>query len=279
MLPKSPPLLRRRGGAIIHTVNTADGPATVALARTQGGIRGGAIGPGAVVALESVPRLVGLDDDPSAFCPPPGLIAELHRRNRGLRLGSTGRVFDALVPTILGQRVTREEARQSYRRLIVRAGAPGPGEEGMLLPPTPEGILALGYDDFLTLGIEKSRARVLLEAARSARRAEEIIGMTRAEAEARLLAFPGVGPWTVANVMGVAWGDRDAVPTGDFHLPNTVAWALAGEARATDERMLELLEPYRPYRRRVVSLIKMSGVRAPRYGPRAPRSTISRHRG
>lgn len=100
--------------------------------------------------------------------------------------------------------------------------------------------------------------------------------MAKAAATERLEAFPGVGPWTSANVMGVAWGDRDAVPLGDFHLPNTVAWALAGEPRASDERMLELLEPYRPYRRRAVWLIKLSGVRAPRYGPRAPKSIISR---
>ncbi len=51
-----------------------------------------------------------------------------------------------------------------------------------------------------------------------------------------------------------------------------VAWALAGEARGTDERMLELLEPYRGQRGRVLRLLELAGVRAPRYGPRmAPR--------
>jgi 3-methyladenine DNA glycosylase/8-oxoguanine DNA glycosylase len=76
--------------------------------------------------------------------------------------------------------------------------------------------------------------------------------------------------------MGAAWGDRDAVPTGDFHLPNTVAWALAGEPRADDDRMKELLEPYRPQRRRALLLLKTSGIKAPRYGPRTPKSIISR---
>jgi hypothetical protein len=51
-----------------------------------------------------------------------------------------------------------------------------------------------------------------------------------------------------------------------------VAWALAGEPRGTDERMLELLEPYRGQRGRVVRLLEASGIRAPAYGPRlAPR--------
>ena len=55
---------------------------------------------------------------------------------------------------------------------------------------------------------------------------------------------------------------------GDFHLPNLVAYALAREPRGTDDRMLELLEPYRGVRARVVRLLELSGLRAPRYGPR-----------
>jgi hypothetical protein len=56
-------------------------------------------------------------------------------------------------------------------------------------------------------------------------------------------------------------------------VPNLVAWALAGEARADDARMLELLEPYRGQRGRVQRLLEASGIRPPRYGPRmAPRN-------
>lgn len=65
-----------------------------------------------------------------------------------------------------------------------------------------------------------------------------------------------------------ALGDLDAVSVGDFHLPNLVAFALAGEPRGTDARMLELLEPWRGQRARVIRLLELSGIRAPRYGPR-----------
>ena len=65
-----------------------------------------------------------------------------------------------------------------------------------------------------------------------------------------------------------ALGDEDAVSVGDFHLPNLVAFALAGEPRGTDERMLELLEPWRGERARVVRLLELSGIAPPRYGPR-----------
>jgi 3-methyladenine DNA glycosylase/8-oxoguanine DNA glycosylase len=87
-------------------------------------------------------------------------------------------------------------------------------------------------------------------------------------ARQRLTAYPGVGPWTAAEVTSRAMGDADAVSIGDFHLPNVVAWLLAGEARADDARMLALLEPWRGQRGRVIRLLEASGVGPPRFGPR-----------
>jgi 3-methyladenine DNA glycosylase/8-oxoguanine DNA glycosylase len=95
---------------------------------------------------------------------------------------------------------------------------------------------------------------------------------TRAEvgaaAAATLARHGGIGPWTAAEVTLRALGDPDAVSFGDFHLKNLVAFALAGEPRGTDERMLELLEPWRGHRTRVIRLLEASGIEAPRYGPR-----------
>ena len=83
----------------------------------------------------------------------------------------------------------------------------------------------------------------------------------------RLRALPGIGPWTAAEVAMRALGDPDAVSVGDFHLPNLVAFALAGEARGDDARMLDLLEPYRGHRGRVIRLLEASGLRPPVRGP------------
>jgi hypothetical protein len=58
------------------------------------------------------------------------------------------------------------------------------------------------------------------------------------------------------------------VSVGDYHLPHLVCWALAGEPRGTDERMLELLEPYRGQRGRVALLIEHGGLQQPRRAPR-----------
>src|SRR6185437_2870199 len=125
-------------------------------------------------------------------------------------------------------------------------------------------------------GIERRRAETVIRAARSARRLEEITAMEMPAAYARLLAFPGVGAWTAAKVAMVALGDADAVPVGDYHLPHSIGYALEGTARSSDERMLQLLEPYRGHRARVIRLITIAGIGAPRFGPRRPLRNIEK---
>lgn len=275
-LPEDRQLLRRDSDCFVYTLSTQAGPASVTVWGHDGLIRATAIGDGAEAAMAAVPRTLGLDDDPSEFRPQPGLLRELHLRNFGFRLGSTGRVFDSLLPTVIGQRVTTDEARSSYGRLIAAVGETAPGDSGLRIPPRPEVIANMQYTDLHRFGIERSRAQIIIEAARRVKRLEQIVTMSRADAVERLSAVRGIGRWTVALVMGSAWGDRDAIPIGDFHLPNTISWALAREPRASDDRMLELLEPYRPRRRRAMILVKMAGLHAPRYGVRTAKSAIGR---
>lgn len=274
LLPRSPLVARMGRGAVSLAARTAAGPAALDIAASVGTVTGTATGPGAAAILDDLPALLGLDDHPLHFDPPPGPIAELHRRYRGLRLGRTGRVFDALLPAVLGQRVTRDEAKRSYRLLCAALSDEMPGRDDLRLPPAPERIAVLGYADLHFFGVEQARAQVIIEASRRARRLEEAAQLDAAAARRRLRAVSGIGEWTAEQVMGSAWGDRDAVPTGDYHLPNAVAWLLAGEDRADDARMVQLLEPYRPYRRRAILLIKLGGGHAPRYGPRSPLSAI-----
>ena len=73
---------------------------------------------------------------------------------------------------------------------------------------------------------------------------------------------------SIGSALGPSHGDADAVPVGDYHVKNMVAWALAGEPRGTDERMLDLLEPYAGQRGRVVMLLGRDGHAAPKFGPR-----------
>jgi 3-methyladenine DNA glycosylase/8-oxoguanine DNA glycosylase len=190
------------------------------------------------------------------------------RRTPGLRLPKTGAVLDSLVLAILEQKVTGAEAFHGYRGLIRAFGEPAPGPHGLWLQPPAKVLATVPYYRLHPLGIERRRADTIRFAASRAKRLEEIVAMTPVDAAARLQALPGVGAWTAAEVTLRALGDPDAVSVGDYHLPNLVSWALAGEPRADDARMLELLEPYRGQRARVIRLLESSGLRAPRYGPR-----------
>lgn len=262
------PTMKLWGDQAIRASRTTDGPATTEIRVAGGCLTAEAWGPGAEGALAAVPALVGLEDDPAAFQPPPGLLRDLARRSTGLRLPKTGAVLDALVLAILEQKVTGSEAFHGYRGLIRAFGEPAPGPHGLWLQPPADVLATVPYYRLHPLGIERRRADTIRFAASRATRLEELVTMRPAAAGARLQALPGVGAWTAAEVTLRAMGDPDAVSVGDYHLPNLVSWALAGEPRADDVRMLELLEPYRGQRARVIRLLETSGLRAPRYGPR-----------
>lgn len=247
---------------------TSDGVGTVKVQQVVDGVTVDAWGPGGATLTARVPAVVG-STDMIGIEPDDPNVRDLLRRTAGTRLGATGAVFEATVRAILGQVVTRTEATRSWRQMVGRYGTPAPGPNTALrVFPPPETIAVLNYEDLHAVGVERKRAGTVIEAARRAKRIEEIMGMSAEDARTRLLAVRGIGPWTAEFVMGIARGDKDAVTPGDYHLPNTVAWALAGEPRADDARMFELLEPYRPERRRVVVALKAEGVQAPKYGPK-----------
>jgi 3-methyladenine DNA glycosylase/8-oxoguanine DNA glycosylase len=249
---------------------TSDGPATLAVEHVGATVRAEAWGPGAERALDGVPDLLGLHQDGPVLDGAHPTVAHLARRYAGVRIPRSGAVFQSLVPAILEQKVIGEEARRAWFELIWRYGevAPGPPETGLRVPPAPATLAALPYYAFHPLGVERRRADLVRRVAARAPWFEAIVDLPLAAAYARLTAIPGIGPWTAAEVAVRALGDVDAVSVGDFHLPNLVAFALAGEPRGTDARMLELLEPYRGHRARVIRWLELSGIRAPRYGPR-----------
>jgi 3-methyladenine DNA glycosylase/8-oxoguanine DNA glycosylase len=267
------PAMRVTGSEVIRATRTADGPATLHLRRVADRVEVEAWGPGAERALAGVSAFIGLDDDRAGFAPASRLLADLDRRRPGLRIGRSGAVLEALVPAILEQKVTGTEARHAYRGIIARWGEPAPGPFRLRLLPSPGVLAAIPYHEFHPIGLERRRADLVRAVAARANRFEEIVAMPLPDAYARLRAMPGIGPWTAAEVAVRALGDPDAVSVGDYHLPSLVAYALAGERKATDERMLELLEPFRGHRARVIRLLEESGIRPEMHGPRMqPRS-------
>ena len=267
-LGKHDPTIDLHPTAVALSLRTPEGSASLRARHLGPEIHVEAWGDGADWALTHSPAMLGLLDDRAGFDPQDDLVQGLHRDADGLRLPATGRVLDALVPAILSQRVTGFEAKRSYRTLVERWGEPAPGPGELRLTPRAEVIAELGYYDLHVIGVEQGRADTLKRACAHATRLETLPATAPAGLRDRLEAITGVGRWTSAEVARVVLGDADAVSVGDLHLKNLVCWALAGEPRGTDDRMLELLEPYPGHRGRVCTLLETSGLSAPRFGPR-----------
>lgn len=257
---------------------TEAGPATLRIWTEPGdaAIHAQAWGPGAEAAIAAVPGLSGLLDDPAQLVPRHRLIRELQRRFGGLRLPRTGQLLPALVPAVTGQKVTAGEAHAAYAALVRRLGEPAPGPVPLRLAPTGASLAALPYFEFHPMGLERRRAELLQRIGRLEPKLERMAMLPPAEASARLQAIPGIGPWTAAEACASAFGDPDAVSLGDAHLPDLVAWTLAGEPHGDDARMLDLLAPYRGQRGRVIRLLEASHIGIPRFGPRFTPGHIER---
>ncbi|MEQ4523880.1 DNA-3-methyladenine glycosylase family protein [Nocardioides kribbensis] len=260
-------------------IRTPEGPVTLLVHPRPGlgEVHAEAWGPGASWALESVPAMLGADDDWSGFEPRHPVVAEARRLHPDLRLGRTGLVMEALVPAILEQKVTGQEAFAGFRMLVHRFGerAPGPGEQLRLwVQPPPERLRTIASWEWLQLHVDPQRSRTLVTAARVADALERTATLAPEEADRRLRTLPGIGVWTSAEVRQRAHGDPDAVSFGDYHVAKDVGWALTGEP-FDDEAMAAYLEPWRPHRGRVPMLLGAAGLHRPRRGARmAPRTHL-----
>ncbi len=234
-------------------------------------------GPGAEWALASVPDLLGASDDVSTFEPRHPVLVESWRRHPHLRIGRSGLVMEKLVPAIIEQKVTGQEAFAGFRMLVHRFGerAPGPGvERKVWVTPSPEVLRTIPSWEWLKMHIDPARSRTIVTAARVADSLERLMALAPEEAEQKLRSLPGIGVWTCAEVRQRAFGDADAVSFGDYHVAKDVGWALTGTP-FDDAELEAYLEPWRPHRGRVPALVGMAGLQRPRHGARmAPRTHL-----
>jgi 3-methyladenine DNA glycosylase/8-oxoguanine DNA glycosylase len=264
------PTLLIDGSGVWRTCMTPAGPATLHLmVEPRGAIRSTAWGSGAEWAIAQVPELLGADDDWSA------LDSSLHPL-----LDRTRLVFESLVPAVLEQRVVGLDARRSFRELVTRFGspAPGPAPAGMRVCPSAQDWGRIPSWDWHRCGVDPGRAATVSAAVRVAAGLQRTVDAGRGGPAviSALRTVRGIGIWTAAEIVQRAHGDPDTVSVGDYHLASVVGWALIGKP-VDDDGMLELLEPWRGHRHRVVRLIESSGFRPPRFGPRSPRLNHRMH--
>lgn len=276
--PGDPTFRTTPDGSVWRASRTPGGPGTLRIALTGSAVRAEAWGPGAEWLLDRVPQFLGAADDPSAFVPRHRVVAEARHRRPGLRLTRTGLVMESLIPSILEQKVTTDEAYRAWRLLVRKFGepAPGPAPARMSVMPDARTWALIPSWEWHRAGVDNKRASTILRCVRVAARMEEASAMAPEAAQARLEVVAGVGPWTSAEVVQRSHGAADAVTVGDLHLPGIVGFALAGDRDADDALMLKLLEPYAGQRHRAARLILLSGRVPARRAPKMPRVDIGR---
>ncbi len=273
------PTMRIDQSGVWRTVRTPVGAATLLLARGRTAVAATAWGEGAQWVIAGVPELLGAGDDWSELDVSSNtMLAESLRRNPGLRLTRCRQVFEMMLPAVLEQKVTSKEARQSWRRLLLRYGepAPGPAPAGMRVFPSRDTWRRVPSWEWHKAGVGPQRSDTVMRVASVASSLERTLERGRGgpAVEAQLRSVLGVGVWTAAETMQRAHGDPDSPSVGDYHLASFVGSALTGSP-VDDDGMLELLEPWAGQRQRVVRLLGASGFAVPRRGPRI---TIQDHR-
>lgn len=264
-------------GAVWRGLRTGNGAAClrVSVSAAEGSVDAQAWGGPAEEVLDGLPALLGAEDDWTGFEPRHPVLVEARRRNPHWRVGCSGRVWEALLPAVIEQKVTGQEAFLGFRRLVRKYGVPAPGAPPKLdlwCPPGPEEVMRVPSWEWLQMRIDSSRSRSLVSAARVARSLERTVGLPHAEVDTRLRSLPGIGRWTSAETRVRAHGDPDAVSFGDYHVAADIGWALTGQP-VDDAGLERLLQEWAGHRYRVQALVAMAGLRRPRRGPRMPPRT------
>jgi AraC family transcriptional regulator, regulatory protein of adaptative response / DNA-3-methyladenine glycosylase II len=240
------------GGAYRRTLWLTGGPGVVALEPRGDHVRATlrladpADLPRAVACCRA---LLDLDADPGAhnavLATDPALASRV-AADPGLRAPGTVDPAETAVRAVLGQQVSLAAARALAARLVAVCGTPLPAPDGGLTHafPPPERIAAA---ELAALGMPDARRRTLRELARRLAGGELDLHADPADVRERLLAIPGIGPWTASYIALRALGDPDAFPAGDAGLRRGARALGLPDAPAALEAHAERWRPWRRY--------------------------------
>ena len=234
-------------GVYARTLRLAHGPARVAvrpLVSEPGTVRCGYDGDPAdrAAATAWLAALVDAAHDPeaadAALSGHP-LLAPLVRSTPGLRVHRDADVFEVAVRTVIGQQVSVAGARTLTSRMVTAVGTTVDLGEGLThLFPTPEQVAATAPEDF---AMPRSRGRALVGLARAV--TGGAVDLEAPDVRTRLLALPGIGPWSVDHVALRSLGDPDVF------LPTDIGVRRAAERLGTDlPGVVTASEAWRPWR-------------------------------
>jgi 3-methyladenine DNA glycosylase/8-oxoguanine DNA glycosylase len=178
------------------------------------------------------------------------LLRPLLKARPFLRLPQLLDPFEGLVRAVLGQQVSVVGASTMTDRLVRAFGsalAPVTSQAPLFAFPAPARLADAGADTLRTIGLTRAKAATLhgvsVAVASGAIDLEALRGAPTDEAEATLVALPGIGPWTAHYVRMRALGDRDAFPAADLG----VLKAMQGAGIAT-KQIAARADAWRPWR-------------------------------
>lgn len=171
------------------------------------------------------------------------LLGPLVRRLPGLRAVGYPEAFEAAVMTVLGQQVSVAAGCTFGGRLAAAYGERS--TSGLTLFPTPQSLADAPHEELrAAVGVTRTRAATVQNVARAV-----VDGLSldpdadHALQRSRLLAIPGIGPWSADYLAVRVLRDPDAFTPGDL-----VARRAMGNPSIRDaDRLSEAWRPYRAY--------------------------------
>jgi AraC family transcriptional regulator, regulatory protein of adaptative response / DNA-3-methyladenine glycosylase II len=202
-----------------------------------------------MTVVARVRRMFDLDAQPDAIdavLRRDSLLRPLVRRRPGLRVPGAIDPFEASIRAMLGQQVSVAAATTLAGRFAAQLGARYEGGAGLSSRfPTAAEVGAAGPNRIAKIGLPGKRAAAICELARAIDRgALSLDAAADLDAfVARMIAMPGIGPWTAHYLAMRALHVPDAFPSSDLGVQKALnrSGARAAEARA------EAWRPYRAY--------------------------------
>ena len=199
------------------------------------------------LALERMRFALGVDDDLTDFYRRfrrDPLLGPALRRRPWLRPRRRPWAWEALAWAVVKQLIESERAAAIQRRIVGRWGL----RLDRALKDVPDAATIAGRApaELAAMDLSPARAVALRAVAREIAAGRVLPG--EAAADARLLAIPEIGPWTVQCLGLFGRGDPDSLPAGDLIYLKLVGRLARLGRRATVEEVEEFYAPYEPYR-------------------------------
>ncbi|MEV4658350.1 DNA-3-methyladenine glycosylase 2 family protein [Micromonospora sp. NPDC049301] len=210
-------------------------------------------------------RLLDLDADPVAIdatlAADPALAPAV-AAEPGIRVPRAVDGFELAVRAIIGQQVSVTSARTTLTRLLAAHDRVGPGTDADRTPPhdrpggdqpgdlrgfpSAEEVLAVPDEGF---GMPVGRRETVRGLARAVADGELDLapGGDREETVRRLVALPGIGPWTAGYLAMRAFGDPDVLLPTDLAIRRGAAALGLPDTAKTLDAYAEHWRPWRSY--------------------------------